>query len=243
MDLDGLRLLVVGASSGIGRAVGGLAGRSGARVALAARRMEPLTQARAEAGGEAVVIACDVTDARQCRDVVEASVDALGGLDAVVYAAGSSPLRLIGDCDEQLWSEVLATNLVGAALVAAASLPSLVATRGRLVLLGSSSVGRPYPGLTAYGCTKAALNELARGLRAEYPAVRTTLVSVGPTMTDFAAGWEPAIAGAMFERWQAEGYRMSAPMTATAMATEIVGVLASRARIDEISVMPDDGDA
>lgn len=237
--LNGQRILVVGASSGIGRAVGILAARAGASVALAARRRQLLDQAVAEAGGPAFAITCDVSDDAQCNVAVAQAVERFGGLDAVVYASGHSPLVRLADADGGLWRRLFETNVIGAAMVARASLEPLRASGGRLVLLGSSSVGRPYPGLVAYTTTKAALHELARGWRNEHPELRVTTFVVGPTITDFASGWDGELAGEMFGRWAAEGYPAGAAMSADDMATQVLSVLASGARIDEVVVMPD----
>ena len=93
MDLDGKRILVVGASSGIGREVGLQLARCGARVAFAARRLERLTDAVAEAGGGAVAIACDTRDPASCEEVVATAVARLGGLDAARLRHCRRPAR------------------------------------------------------------------------------------------------------------------------------------------------------
>ncbi len=237
--LAGQRVLVVGASSGIGRQVGIQAAQAGAAVALAARRTDLLDQAVAEAGGPAVAVACDVRDDGQCEAAVAAAVQRFGGLDAVVYAAGTSPLARVAEAGGDLWRRLLETNVVGAAMVARAAFPHLEASGGRFLLLGSSSVGRPYPGLVPYITTKAALHELARGWRNEHPGLRVTTFVVGPTVTGFADEWDPDLAGEMFGRWAAEGYPAGAAMAVEDMAGQVVRVLASGARIDEVVVMPD----
>ncbi|MHB1784608.1 MAG: SDR family oxidoreductase [Acidimicrobiales bacterium] len=240
--LTALRLLVVGASSGIGRRLAVAAAAAGASVALAARRKELLRAAVVEAGPAAMAIFCDVRRPADCQRVVDEAVAALGGLDAVVYAAGVSPLARVIDAGPEVWQAVVETNLVGPALVAAAAIPHLLASRGRLVLLGSSSVGRPFPGLVPYAATKAAVHELARGLRSEHPDLRVTTVVVGPTATDFASGWDPALMAILFERWAAEGYLAGpAALPVQDMARQILYVLGCGVRIDEIHVMPDGG--
>ena len=237
--LDGFRMAVVGASSGIGRSVGIQAAQSGAAVAFAARRVELLQGAVEAAGGQSFAVPCDVRDDGQCSRVIEGAVARFGGLDAVVYATGKSPLFQLADADGDLWRELVETNIVGAAMVTRAALPHLEASSGRVLFLGSSSVGRPYPGLVAYTTTKAALHEFARGLRNEYPWLRVTTFIVGPTMSDFANEWNPELAMTMFGRWGAEGYPMTSPMTVEDMAAQVLGVLTSGARIEEVSVMPD----
>ena len=238
--LAGRRVLVVGASSGIGRAVGIGACAAGATVVLAARRAALLEEAADEAGPLATPLPADVRRPADCRRVVSGAVERLGGLDAVVYSAGASPLTRVTDAGPDLWRDVVDTNLIGAALVAEASVPHLLADRGRLVLLGSSAVGRPFPGLVPYTATKAAVHELARGLRNEHPALRVTTVVVGPTLTGFADGWEPDLAGAMLTRWVSEGYLPSLDtLPAGHMAAQILHVLACDGRVDEIHVMPE----
>jgi NADP-dependent 3-hydroxy acid dehydrogenase YdfG len=100
-------------------------------------------------------------------------------------------------------------------------------------------VGRPYPGLVAYTTSKAALHEFARGLRNEYPWLRVTNFVVGPTMSDFANSWDPETAMEMFGRWTTEGYPAGETVTAEDMADQVVRVLASGARVEEVHVMPD----
>jgi NAD(P)-dependent dehydrogenase (short-subunit alcohol dehydrogenase family) len=192
----------------------------------------------AAAGEGCVALTCDVRQADECEQVVRQAVDKLGGLDGVVYAAGVSALARFTDADARLWRDVVATNLVGAALVARAALEYLEASEGRLVLLGSSSVGRPYPGLVPYSASKAGLQELARGLRAEYPWLRVTTFVVGPTITGFADGWDAAVATEMFGRWTAEGYPCTSASTPEETAAEIVHLLGTPAFVTEAAVMP-----
>ena len=237
--LDGSRIVVVGASTGIGREVGIQAARAGAAVAFAARRIDLLQGAVEAAGGKSFVVACDVRVEEQCTRVIDEAVERFGGLDAVVYASGKSPLVRFGDADGAIWRDVLETNVIGAAMVTRAALPYLEASSGRLLLLSSSGVGRPYPGLIAYSTSKAALNEFARGLRNEFPWLRVTTFVVGPTISEFANEWDLEVAAAMHGRWTTEGYPITAPMTAEDMAGQIVRVLASGARIEEVHVMPD----
>jgi len=237
--LDGFRMAVVGASSGIGRSLGIQAARSGASVAFAARRLDLLEGAVEEAGGQSFAIACDARSDEQCARVVEETVTRFGGLDAIVYATGRSPLVELADADGDVWRQVIETNVVGAAMITRAALPHLEVSSGRVLFLGSSSVGRPYPGLVAYTTSKAALHEFARGLRNEYPWLRVTTFIVGPTMSDFANEWDAEVAMAMFGRWTTEGYPMSSPMTVEDMAAQILRVLSSGARVEEVLVMPD----
>src|ERR1700749_4476938 len=96
MELEGARVLVVGASSGIGREVAVQLGVAGARVVVAARRADRLSEVIAAVGGDTASVGCDVRDPAQCDAVVTGAVEHLGGLDAVVYATAVDPLvRLV----------------------------------------------------------------------------------------------------------------------------------------------------
>ena len=113
-SLAGTRLLVVGASSGVGRAIGLAAAAEGASVAFAARRLELLQTAVDDAGTPSLAVVCDVTDPSSVVEAVQGVVTLLGGLDAVVYATGVDPLIRIEDVDADAWSNLFATNVIGA---------------------------------------------------------------------------------------------------------------------------------
>ena len=214
-DRGPLRTVVVGASSGLGRSIGvGLAQR-GATVALLARRYDRLVDAAKEAGPGAVAVRCDVTDSTSCRDAVEEAADALGGIDALVYATGVGPLARLVDIDADTWRHAFATNVTGAALVTAAAMPHLTASRGVAAYLSSVSASEtpPWPGLAAYIVSKAALDKLVEAWRAEHPAVGFTRIVVGdcaggegPSQTEFNAGWDLSIAADVYPIWLSRGY-------------------------------------
>src|SRR5690606_22913357 len=123
-------VLIVGASSGIGRVLGLQAAAAGASVAFAARRRELVEAAAAEAGNGAVGLVCDVRDEAACAAVVASSVEALGGLDAVVYSSAIDLLTRLEDAGAERWRATFETNVFGAAFVTTAALPHLRASRG-----------------------------------------------------------------------------------------------------------------
>ena len=210
------RLLVVGASSGIGRAVAEAALVSGWSVAGAARR----TDSVATTG--AVPLPVDVRRPADCEALVESAVDALGGLDAVVYAAGVAHLASIAGTDAGAWDDMLRTNLLGAVHVVTAALPHLTASTGCAVLLSSHSVPHPWPGLVPYAATKAALETLVRGWHAECQTVRFATVPVAPTATGFADGWPQDAMADYFARWEAAGYLTPDVSTAETTANGVL---------------------
>jgi len=209
-----MRTVVVGASSGLGRSIGiGLAKR-GARVALLARRRERLEGAAREAGNGALAIACDVTDARSCREAIEAAAKELGGIDALIYASGIGPLARLTDLDADTWRRAFDTNVVGAALTTAAALPHLGAARGRAIYLSSvsASLTAPWPGLGAYVVSKAALDKLVEAWRVEHTDVGFTRLVVGDcgggtgdSQTGFMLGWDPTLMAELVPLWLQRG--------------------------------------
>jgi NAD(P)-dependent dehydrogenase (short-subunit alcohol dehydrogenase family) len=226
MSLVGKRVLVVGASSGIGRATAEAAAAAGARVATAARRPD-------QPGDPAVV--ADVRDPDECERLIADAVAAMGGIDMLVYAPALLPLGPLSGTDADVWRAVLETNVMGAALVSSAALPHLRAARGRVVFLSSDSSLRPRPGLVAYACGKAALNALAAGLRDEEPDVEVSLVLVGPTMTGIADAWDMERAAEYAVVWDRFGHQKpGAVMTAEDVAAEVVHILASAVCLDEV---------
>jgi NAD(P)-dependent dehydrogenase (short-subunit alcohol dehydrogenase family) len=234
-------MLVVGASSGIGRALAVAAGAAGARVALAARRLDLVEEAAqairdGDGDGGALAMRCDVTSEADCRSVVDDAVAWLGGLDDLVVMAGSSPLVRIADADAATWRVLLETNLVGAALVIGRAVAHLRAGDHPVVVVTTHSMGLPWPGLGAYAATKAALAELARGLRREEPGIRALTVSVGPTATAFAESWDPVAAGAAFEEWAAAGLLRHAVLQADEMAGAILRAMGDPTGGDEILI-------
>jgi NAD(P)-dependent dehydrogenase (short-subunit alcohol dehydrogenase family) len=236
--------LVVGASSGIGRSVAQRAGERGWAVAVAARRAELVEEVAAACGPGAVGLVVDVTDPGGCDRMVGEAAGRLGGLDAVVYAAGTSPLGLLGATTADAWARVMATNVIGAASVLVAALDHLRAGPDPVgVLLSSHSVGRPWPGLVPYAASKAGLDELARGLRAEEPWLRTVRVGVGPTLTSFADGWDPAVAGPLFERWAEEGYLRHAVQEPDEVALRILGLIDDRDGPEDLVLIGDESPA
>ena len=176
-----MRVVVVGASSGIGRSIGvGLAQR-GDSVALLARRRDRLDLAAEEAGGGAVPVVCDVTEPESVRDAIAEAAAALGGIDGLVYAAAIAqigPLERVG-ADE--WAALFATNVIGAALVTAAALPHLAEAEGAAVYLSSisASLTPSWPMIGGYATTKAALDKLVEAWRVEHPEVGFTRLTMG----------------------------------------------------------------
>jgi NAD(P)-dependent dehydrogenase (short-subunit alcohol dehydrogenase family) len=207
---------------------------------MTARRREDLDAAANDAGPRAKALPVDVRDPTSVARLVANAAEWLGGLDIVVYAAGLARLAPLTAVTPAQWQESWATNVTGAALVVAAALPHLRRSpHGCVALLSSHSVGHPWPGLVPYAASKAALDELARGLRTEQPDLRVLRVVVGNTATGFADHWDPDTAGAALERWLEEGYLRHRVLEPTEVAEAIIAALARTGldRSDDVEVV------
>lgn len=244
-----MRAVVVGASSGLGRCIAIGLGRRGAQVAVLARRRDRLADTAREIGAGAHAIPCDVTDAASCRAAIEAAASGLGGIDALVYAPGIGPLGRLVDVDAGTWRAAFETNVVGAALVTAAAVPHLTASRGAAAYLStvSASLTPPWPGLGAYAVSKAALDKLVEAWRSEHPGVGFTRVVVGDcaggqghSAIEFTRSWDMARAAEFLPIWSARGYLSGALLDVEDLVRVVDTVLrcGASASVPSVTVTP-----
>ncbi|MCX2931775.1 SDR family NAD(P)-dependent oxidoreductase [Mycobacterium sp. CVI_P3] len=179
------KVVVVGASRGIGRVVALYLARHGAHVALAGRSVELLAEAVAVYPDQCTTVGCDVRDPDSCDAAIEQAVAALGGLDALIYAAGVTHFGEMAQTTAEQWHTVFDTNIIGAAVVTRAALPHLGAAEGNAVYLSSHSVSQqpPWAGIGAYICSKTALERMVQCWQHENPEVAFTTLGVGPTVS------------------------------------------------------------
>ncbi|MGQ0575863.1 MAG: SDR family oxidoreductase [Pseudonocardia sp.] len=191
MILDGRRLLVTGASSGIGAAVARAAAAQGARVALLARRPEPLRALAAATGG--VAVPADVTDDAAVAAAVDDAATALGGLDGLVNAAGVFTAGAVTGTEPDTWRAMFAVNVVALLVVTRAAVPHLRAGTAPTVVNVSSMSGRRVPAAAGgvYAATKHAVHAAGEGLRMELAGdgIRVTTIAPGFVRTGLLDGW------------------------------------------------------
>lgn len=172
-SLTGRRVVVTGASSGIGEATCRALVAAGASVAMLARRKERLDALQAELGARAVPVPVDVTDLDALDMAMGDAAQRLGGLDGVVAVAGKSMTGTIATGTPQRWRELVDLNLIGPLATVRYALDHFVATGRRdLVLVASAGAITPMAGVGIYAASK-------RGLRAAFDALRLELASSG----------------------------------------------------------------
>ena len=240
MRLEGRRLLVIGASSGLGRASAMAAAAEGARVCFAARRMDRVEAAAHEAGEGAFALACDVRDSSSCRNVVVDAIEKFGGLDAVVYAPGISTFGPIEEIDADSWRAVLETNLIGASLILNSAIEALEASRGKAILISSIVIddSPPRPQQASYVVSKVALEALIEAWQAEHHDVGFTSIASGDAVTEFGLGHDLEKLTPIVRRWQQLGYAYGRMMDDAAVAEQVVNALAASETLRRIAITP-----
>ena len=202
--LEGRRVLVVGASSGIGAALAKAVAAAGGQVAVSARRSDRLEELVAQMG-TGYAVPGDATDPDDARRVADAAATALGGLDLMVYVAGYGVLQPLVETDPDTWTDVFRVNVVGANLAAAAALDHL-GPDGIAAFVSSRTVDDANPLFATYSATKAALDQCIRVWRHEHPDRRFVRIVMGNTApTEFADHMRPERLGEALEAWQGLG--------------------------------------
>jgi NADP-dependent 3-hydroxy acid dehydrogenase YdfG len=196
--LDGTVALITGASSGIGEATARSLAAHGAKVALAARRLERLERLATEIGGQghtALAIQSDITDQAQAIAAVDRTVEELGGLDIVVNNAGVMLLGPIEDAPTEEWDRMIDLNLKGLINTTHAAVPHLLAAaegseRGCADVVNISSVaGRvTRAGSGVYNLSKHGVGAFSESFRQEFARrkIRSTLVEPGAVDTELS---------------------------------------------------------
>jgi NAD(P)-dependent dehydrogenase (short-subunit alcohol dehydrogenase family) len=188
--LNGRRVLITGASSGIGAAAAAAFAREGADVALVARSapgLEAVAAAAREHGVNAHPIAADLGTRAGCEHAVAASVDALGGLDLLVWNAASMVFGHFEQVAPEDFDRTIDVTFMGAVNTVRAALPHLQASGGDIVATGSLMTRVPLPTFGSYAAAKHALRGFLSSLRIELEGagspVHVSMVHPGPVDT------------------------------------------------------------
>lgn len=205
-DLQEQRILVTGASRGIGQAIAIDLAKRGAKIAGLATRtanLDATKQAIEAAGGEFLALEGDISDPQTATDAVKATVDAWGGLDGLVANAGITRDNLLMRLSAEDFDTVVSTNLGGAFhFLKAVTRPMMRQKAGRVVLVGSVVATTGNPGQANYCAAKAGLHGLARSAALELGSRNITVNVVAPgfIQTDMTDALTDDQRGAMAEK-------------------------------------------
>lgn len=200
-DLDGKTVVISGVGDGLGREIALVCHREGANCVLGARTEANLEKVAAELGDRVAYRTTDITDEAQCQGLVQAAVDAFGGVDAVVNCAAFDAvfggLESAGDFAD--WRTTVEVNLVGSMQMTRAALPQLKQRQGNVVFVSSQTQHHPPPlaPQMAYAASKGALTGAMRHLAQEVGPHGVNVNEVAPSWM-----WGPPVQ--MFVKMQVE---------------------------------------
>src|SRR5438132_8919587 len=190
--LSDRRILITGASRGIGRAVAEQAARSGARVAMVARSaalLQSVADSLTAQGANITAIVADVTSDQDRRRIVATVVERLGGLDVLVNNAGIGSFGHFSSSSEEVLRQVMEVNFFAPAELIRLAVPVL--TRGQqpaIVNLASMCGRRGLPAWPEYSASKFALCALTEALRGEMVRFGIDVLSILPGLTHTEMG-------------------------------------------------------
>ena len=185
MSIDGRVALITGGSRGIGRGIALRLARDGVKVAINYRTnadaADYVVNAVTEAGGEAMSVCADVSQSAAVDDMVKRVLDTLGGVDILVNNAGIIHDSLLMRMTEEVWDDVVNTNLKGAYNCTKASLRHMVRQRwGRIISVVSVVGLEGNPGQSNYAASKAGIIAFSRSIAKEVASRNITVNAVAP---------------------------------------------------------------
>jgi short-subunit dehydrogenase len=182
--MQGQRIILTGASEGIGRALALALAARGARLALAARdrsRLETLAQECRGRGGDARALPTDVTNNQDCEWLVDETVKAFGGIDVVVHNAGITMWsRFDALQDLSIFERLLEVNYLAPVRLTALALPHLKASKGLLVAVASLAGLTGVPERSGYAASKHAMIGFFDSLRIELAGSGVDVCVIAP---------------------------------------------------------------
>lgn len=186
-DLTGKNALVTGASGGIGAAVARALHGAGAVVGLSGTRVEPLEALKADLGGRAHVLPCNLSDATEVEGLIKAATEAMGSVDILVNNAGITRDGLMMRMGDEDWLSVIEVNLNSTFRLCRGALRGMMKARwGRIINITSVVAQAGNPGQVNYAAAKAGVAGMSRSLAQEVGSRGITVNCVAPGLVETA---------------------------------------------------------
>jgi len=180
-DLTGKSALVTGASGGIGGEIARALHAQGATVGLSGTRVEPLEKLKAELGGRAHVLPCDLGDPAAIEGLLKSADTALGGIDILVNNAGLTRDNLALRMKDEDWQKVIDVNLTAGFRLARGAMRGMMKKRwGRIIGITSIVGVTGNPGQANYAAAKAGMIGMSKSLAQEVASRAITVNCVAP---------------------------------------------------------------
>ena len=178
LGLKDKRILVAGASRGLGAAIARAVAAEGARVAVVARESNELAKVAAEMRG--VAVPADLATSDGPGEAAARAIESLGGLDGLVVNSGGPPTGTFEQLDEETWRRAIDGTLLAAIRLIRAALPALREGRDpAIVIVLSSSIREPVPGIVTSNVLRPGLNGLIKTLVGEIAPIRINGIAPG----------------------------------------------------------------
>jgi len=214
MSLKNKVVVIMGASSGIGASTANLLAGKGAKLSIAARRLNRLEEIqKSNPQAEIKAFEADVTKAAEVQKVIDETVAAYGHIDVLFNNAGIMPVNNLDQTAYDEWQNMLDINVKGVLNGIAAALPIMKQQKSGHIITTSSVLGYEIlPGYAAYSGTKYAVRAIMEGLRQEEYAnnIKTTVIAPGSVHTElFNSINNKAVRSELEESWKQPGADMA----------------------------------
>ena len=183
--------IITGASSGIGYATALALSKSGAKIAIGARRTDKLSELEQkikETGGEVFSQKLDVTKKSECDSFTKAVLEKWGSIDILINNAGLMPLSFVKNLKIDEWDQMVDVNIKGVLYCTGAVIPHMLEKQSGHIVNISSVAGRiVFPAGSVYCATKHAITAFSEGLRQELSVrknIRVTCIEPGVVATE-----------------------------------------------------------
>lgn len=190
-DLSSKVIVIMGASSGIGAATARRLAKDGAKLVVAARRLDRLDEIAGEFDeGQVIPVKADVTNFKEVKAAVQTAVDKFGRIDVLYNNAGIMPLSNLSEGHRDEWQNMVNINIMGPLNGIAAALPIMKKQgKGHIITTDSVAGHVVAPGMAVYSGTKYAARIIMDGLRMEEAPnhIKTTIITPGATKSELTS--------------------------------------------------------